>query len=360
MGIGTSSDNKSGLPSLLRVLSPLLFLLLPLVVYILAKYLIADYSEKAAFWTTISSYVLCGAIVFWVLVRIGFYLRLFFTVRRQHAEMQRHDPLFIVEMKMADRLKKVHEKLKQAGTGIYDVPLHVIVSDPDAEVDAFLSGSGIAFPRELNNFDLDVSEECESWYIGTEAIFVDVSRLMSPSMHNEWLVFLKTLVTGRWNAPINGAVVVFSREHLMSGESQNRTDLELSIQKNLQLMQEKLKEKFPAYLVATHVDEIEGFQEFFGDLKATARGQMFGWSNLDSLATPLDLSRFSVGLNRIVSKMNAYLLTRMTQLQEVESVDRAYCFVDEIQRLNSAARKTVSRILKQIISLMKLDPDLFW
>ncbi|MBN2717177.1 MAG: hypothetical protein JXX14_15095, partial [Deltaproteobacteria bacterium] len=137
MSMGTSSDNKSGLPSLLRVLSPLLFLLIPLVIYILAKYLISDYSEVAAYWTSISAYVASGGIGCWVLVRIGFYIRLFITVRRQHAEIQRHDPLFIVEMKMAGRLKRVHEKLKQSGAGIYDVPFHVVVSDPDAEVDAF-------------------------------------------------------------------------------------------------------------------------------------------------------------------------------------------------------------------------------
>lgn len=344
MGTGTSADNKSGLPSVFRVISPLLLLLIPLVIYILATYLIADYSEKIALWTTISAYVMSGIIVCWVLVRVAFYLRLFVGLRRQHAEMQRHDPLFIVEMKMADRLKRVHDKLKQSGAGIYDVPLHVIVSDPDAEVDAFLSGSGIAFPKELNDFELDVSEEFETWYVGTEAVFVDVSRLMSPSMHNEWLVFLKTLLAGRWNAPVNGAVVMFSREHFMSGESQQRKELELAIQKNLQLMQEKLKEKFPAYMVGTHIDEIDGFKELFGDLKGVAKGQMFGWSNLDSLSAPLDLSRFSVGLNRIVSGMKTYLLSRMSSLQDAESVDRAYGFVDEIQRLNSAVKKSVTRI----------------
>jgi hypothetical protein len=344
VGIGTSSENKSGLPSLLRVLSPLLFLFIPLVIYILATYLIADYSEKAAFWTQITAYVLSGCVVCWVLVRFVFYLRLLFAVRRQHAEMQRHDPLFIVGMKMADRLKKVHEKLKQSGVGVYDVPFHVVVSDPDAEVDAFLSGSGIAFPKELNDFALDPSEDFERWYVGTEAVFVDVSRLMSPSMQNEWLVFLKTLASGRWNAPVNGAVVVFSREHFMNGELQQQKDLELAIQKNLQLMQEKLKEKFPAYMVAMHVDEIEGFQDFFGDLKASARAQMFGWSNLDPLATPLDLARFNVGLNQILSRMKNYLLSRMAILQDTGSVDRAYLFVGEIQRLNAAVKNSVSRI----------------
>ncbi|MBN2719188.1 MAG: hypothetical protein JXX14_25285, partial [Deltaproteobacteria bacterium] len=201
-----------------------------------------------------------------------------------------------------------------------------------------------AFPRELNDFDPDATDEFETWYIGTEAVFVDVSRLMAPSMQNEWKVFLKTMASIRWHAPVNGAIVVFSREHLMSGESQQRQDLELAIQKNLQLMQEKLKEKFPAYLVATHVDEIEGFQEFFGDIKNSAKGQLFGWSNTDPLGTALDLSRFTVGLNRIVSRMKSFLFSRMAALQTADEVDHAYTFVDEIKRLNSAVKQTVSRI----------------
>lgn len=344
MGLGTTSDRKSGLPSLFRVLSPLLFLLIPLVVLILARFLIADYSDIAAFWTSISAYAIGGIIIVWVLIRSAFYLRIFFTVRRHHAEMQRNDPLFIVEMKMQERLKRIHEKLKLAGTGVYDVPFYVVVTDPDAEVDAFLNGSGITFPKELNDAELDVTEEFEKWYVGTQAVFVDVSQLMSPSMQNEWLLFLKTLVNGRWNAPINGALVVFSREHLVQGESEQRTGLELAIQKNLQLMQEKLKEKFPAYLAVTHVDEIDGFNEFFGDLRTSSKAQMFGWSNPDPLATPLDLSRFGVELNRMIGRMRSYLLERMTALQDADSVDLAYGFVEKISELNSEVKQSVSRI----------------
>lgn len=339
----TNPSEKIQLPSILKVIRPLLFLIIPIITIILAEFFVADYSEVAAKWIKIGSYVFIGVIVLWVLFRFVLFLRLYFTLKKRSLEMQRHDPLFIIEMKMQERIKKVHEKLKQTGKTPYDVPFYAVISDEHADVEAFLNGSSVVFPKDLEE-DVDVADEYETWYVGNEAVFVDVSRLLSGRLEKEWLIFLKSLLAQRWNAPINGALVVLSQEHMNAGDSQERVTFEVIVQKKLQIMQEKLKEKFPAYMVVSRIDEIEGFNDFFLSMSSRYRGQMLGWSNPDPLESRLDLARFGGELKRIGKNLRSYLVERLNAQDDTENSDEIYNFVNQMEKLLGAVKVSTTRI----------------
>ncbi len=72
MSSKTSSKFNSGMPAILKVISPLFFLILPIIIFTLAKFWVSDYSETVSSWMIIGSYVMGGAILLWVIVRLGF------------------------------------------------------------------------------------------------------------------------------------------------------------------------------------------------------------------------------------------------------------------------------------------------
>ncbi len=349
-----SSKSKAGIGffDVLRVLKPLLLLIIPVIILVCNHFFLAEHYPEIAKWVRYTAYFFAGIIGFWVLVRLVIFFRGLLYLWRNEREVMRRDPLYVVETKMRARLKAVHSKLKRKGLRPYDIPFYAVLGQKKGSVDALLSGCGIAFPKDLNEKTRKDQAESyyEEWHIGNEAVFVDISTLLLPQKNDEWHIFLKTLENLRPSAPINGLIIALSIEHFRDRDVRLKRDEEASLQKNLQLIQDRLQEKYPVYLVVSEIEGLTGFSEFFEDLDRDAQGQILGWSGANSFKEPLKLETLSEDIAKIKSNIEAWKLRKMAAQHNTQKVDLIYTFVEEFNGLLRSVSDFIGRVF---------DPDAY-
>jgi hypothetical protein len=327
------------------VLWPLLLLLIPLSIHLAARHFLREGTPEAARWISLGCSILAIALVVWVAIRGSLFLRSWLAFRHRELAQQRRDPLFIVESKMRERIATVLSLSAKMGKKKHDLPIFAIIADKSVDVNAFLSGSGVVFPRDLQMPQGEASETLERWHLGTEALFVDLSALLSDARESELGAFLGALESARPLAPLNGSLLLFSRKYLQSTTKEAKEKYASVLRQRLQRMQERLKVKYPSYVFTTGIDEIAGFQDFFKDLNTKAVGQILGWSNRDSHQTRLDLARLSADITRIKRRIDDHLLRRMERQADVVIVDRMFGFTKELGNLLDALFACVTSIL---------------
>lgn len=329
----------------LRALKPLLLLIIPAILLVVSAFLIKERSLEIAKWVDYTAYSIGGLICLWTLIRLAFFGREAFVLWSHDRELMRKDPLFVVETKIRERLGEIHQKIKQTGNKIYDVPFFAVMGPNSEAIKPLLDGSTLSFPKDLN---LDHNEEAregvEKWYVGSEAVFVDTSQLQSIQYESHWKLFLKTLGKARSRAPINGAVIVLPVRYFSEEKGPDKKEYEIKLQENLQLMQEMLQEKFPVYVIVSGIDQIPGFEEFFSDQHVAVRGQILGWSAGESALASVDLKKLGEGILHIEKKFQSMLLSKMGKQQNVQNVDRVYSFNSKFGTLLGKTEKTISTV----------------
>ncbi len=344
MGPSSKTKGKIRLGDVLNVLKPLLLLIIPILLLLIVHFFIVERWVEIAKWIRYFAYFISAIIGLWVVIRAAVYSRGLFALWRQDREIMRQDPLFVVETKMRARIKRAHKQIRQTNHSPYDLPFFSVIGKNDTDINTVLAGSGVVFPLDLNppmNEDLS---GYENWHIGNEAVFVDVSALLSKKKEQEWKLFLKTLSKARPAAPINGAIIVLPVDHFLSSNSKKRAAFEVSMQETLQLMQEKLQEKFPVYLIISGINQMSGFEEFFKSLPESERVQILGYSNPDSFFEKLDLEALFESFEDIRHKLNLLMLRRMEEEREVPNIDRLYLFNTKLGALLESAKETIGRV----------------
>lgn len=335
---------------LAKVLWPLLLLLIPLAVYLAATFLVAPSAETAARWMGWSAFVLAVVILIWTAIRGGLFAQRLLALRKRELAEQRRDPLYIVEMKMRERVADVLARVKKLGHKKYDLPIFLVIADKSVNVDEFLSGNGASFPRDLQLPQGDPADAVERWHVSPDGVFVDVSAFIPDSREAELGAFLRSLEDARPLAPINAALLLFSVRYMEKSAKEVREKYETALQKRLQLIQERLKVKYPSYLFVTDIDRIAGFEEFFAGLPAEAVGQILGWSNRDSHQARLDIKRLAADISRMNRRLDEFLLRRMERQHVASVVDRLFGFKQSLSSLMDAILATITAIL---------EPDLY-
>ena len=349
----TSSKPQSrfDIISILKVLKPLLFLLIPLVIYIINHMLVIDHYPEVAVWVDYVVWGMCAIVGIWVLIRIIKYIKGIVYLWRHDREEMRKDPLFVIETKMRGRLKEVHDKLRRIDRRPYDIPFYAVIAPQNRDVETLLEGSGVVFPKDLNRaIKKSNLDDYERWHIGNEAVFADVTSLQNPAKEQEWRLFLKTLAGIRSAAPINGVVVVVPFEQIKGKGSRSNKEMEAALQKNLQFIQERLLEKFPVYLLISNVDKMSGFNEFFGDLSDKAKGQIIGWSGAEDFDSRRHLDSITKDIAKAKVTIEQIMLQKMADQKSIRNVDKIYLFAAEFGKLLSRASDFVTRVF---------DPDAY-
>lgn len=148
----------------------------------------------------------------------------------------------------------------------YRVPLYLVVGPP---------GSGKSTLLERSELDLDppCTIEESRWWIGSDAIFVEVS---AGSGSDE--AILRTLRRFRPASPVNGVILVVSPADLTLADAQERRQTGAAIARFLSLVQPAVRARLPVYVLLSKLDLTPGFSEFFDRTEAHERRQLWGFS----------------------------------------------------------------------------------
>lgn len=173
------------------------------------------------------------------------------------------------------------KKSRMGKSALYTMPWYVMVGPPGSGKSSALLQSGLNFPT-LGQGPRGVrgvggTRNCD-WWFSEEGIFLDTAGRYTTEADDrpEWAAFLNLLKRTRRERPINGVIVTVSAPELLHVKEGAMEAFTQPIRERLDELCGNLDVVFPAYVVFSKSDLIQGFVEFFDGLDRDARSKFLG------------------------------------------------------------------------------------
>ncbi|HVF26749.1 MAG TPA: type VI secretion system membrane subunit TssM [Pyrinomonadaceae bacterium] len=242
----------------------------------------------------------------------------------------------------------------RADDAVYALPWFMLAGLPSSGKTSLLLSSGLDFhplpsqrPTDQNTIRPTVN--CE-WRVTDSAILIDTTgRYQTEGGHrDEWAALFETIKRHRKARPIDGLVLAVSAATVLRWN-------DMEIEQQAKILRARLDEamlraqaRFPIYLVFTHVDQIEGFAEFFQSFTSEERAQV--WGSTFPLAQGSNAhALFDAELDHLYGRL---LRRRMAQLGVPVASDRQL----RIFKFPGHFRRTRNRLGLFISALFRPNP----
>jgi type VI secretion system protein ImpL len=169
---------------------------------------------------------------------------------------------------------------KGGRAALYALPWYVIIGPPGAGKTTAIRHSGLDFPVEQAGSAFrgtGGTRNCD-WWFTNEAILLDTAGRYATEVDDaeEWLAFLDLLKRNRPRKPINGLLVALSVTDLAGASEEQIDGIARRMRARIDEVTNRLKMRVPVYVLFTKMDMVAGFAEFWGDLRKSERGQIWG------------------------------------------------------------------------------------
>lgn len=165
---------------------------------------------------------------------------------------------------------------------LYSLPWYIVAGMPGSGKTSLVISSNLHFqslPSQRQSELRNVSPTANvDWRVATEGVFADTAgRYLTEGLDaDEWSGFLETLKKQRPNRPIDGFILVIDGDRVMKSNEHEIEAMAKVQRARLDEAIQRLKVKFPVYLVFTHSDSIEGFRDSFSSSKGENRTLVWG------------------------------------------------------------------------------------
>jgi type VI secretion system protein ImpL len=192
------------------------------------------------------------------------------------------------ESAVASRLSEALRTLKSAGNGqggyLYERPWYVIIGPPGSGKTTAIRNSGLTFPlAEGRVSGVGGTRNCD-WWIAEQAVLIDTAGRYTTQDSDAqvdkagWSRFLDLLRRERAEQPLNGVVVAFGADMLCKLDASGREQHARAVRQRVRELEERLGQRLPVYVLVSKCDLLSGFTEFFDNLDAESRRQVWGVS----------------------------------------------------------------------------------
>jgi type VI secretion system protein ImpL len=244
---------------------------------------------------------------------------------------------------------------------LYEQPWFVLIGPPGSGKTTALLNSGLHFPLTPDDGDPSVSgvggtRLCD-WWFADEAVLIDTAGRYTTQDSDAaidragWHGFLDLLRRTRPRQPINGVIVVISLADIAAAEPAERAAHAKTVRRRVAEISDRLRLRVPVYIVFSKADRLTGFNEYFDDLDADARAQVWGMTFPLSRGVEVFESEFRLLLDRL----NERLFERLQAERAPDRRDRLSGFPLQIASL----AEPLASFLTQAFGGTRLDPAPF-
>ncbi|HHM05129.1 MAG TPA: type VI secretion system membrane subunit TssM [Gammaproteobacteria bacterium] len=226
-------------------------------------------------------------------------------------------------------LKKTRLKNRYGEQRLYELPWYAVIGPPGAGKTTALANSGLNFPLadQLGRGavrGIGGTRDCD-WWFTDEAVLIDTAgRYTTQDSDTEvdragWSGFLDLLKKYRRRRPLNGVIVAISLADLLQQSEAERAAHAHTVQQRIQELYQRLGVTLPVYMLFTKTDLVAGFTEFFDDLSAEERDQVWGMTfPTQTGARPQnEVARFGPEFDALRERLHARLLPRLQQERDL-------------------------------------------
>ncbi|MEL1265707.1 type VI secretion system membrane subunit TssM [Pseudoxanthomonas putridarboris] len=246
----------------------------------------------------------------------------------------------------------VLRKTRRGGRDLYALPWYAVIGSPGSGKSTLLQHSGLEFSL-LDRFGkrslggVGGTRNCD-WWFTDEAVFLDTAGRYttqdSDAMADAsaWEAFLGLLRKYRRRRPLNGVIVTVSITDLLTLDHDGRRQHARTVRQRLEELELRLRIGIPVYLVFTKCDLVAGFGEFFDDLDARQRGQVWGMSfpaerTIDGGAADL----FGAEFDLLLERLDARVIDRLHAERDPARRAAVLSFPMQLRMLREAAAQFV-------------------
>jgi type VI secretion system protein ImpL len=243
--------------------------------------------------------------------------RLLAAVVAQPQPTEARPPAEVV--KLRERFTEAVSALQQqrrGGRSLYDLPWYLIIGAPGSGKTTALLNSGLKFPLEQRVGKgalrgVGGTRNCD-WWFTDEAVFLDTAGRYTTQDSDAasdsagWSEFLALLRKYRARRPVNGVIVTVSAQDLLVLDAAGREAHVEAACARLNELTRELRIQLPVYLMVTKCDLVDGFAEYFEDLTAEGRAQVWG------VTFPYDQTLANEGPQVFPAEFDA-LMTRLNE-----------------------------------------------
>ncbi len=186
----------------------------------------------------------------------------------------------------AEEVVKFLQTSNLAGTNgkeaVYALPWYIVAGMPKSGKSSLVLGSNLNFqtlPSQRQSEQKMVRPTRNiDWRVTSDAVFVDTAgRYQTEGAdEDEWNSLLETIKKYRSNRPVDGMLLVADTEKILNSDERQIEELAKVMRTRLDEAMQRLKVRFPVYLVFTHADAIEGFRDSFSTSKKEGETLVWG------------------------------------------------------------------------------------
>lgn len=262
------------------------------------------------------------------------------------------------------RFNEAMEKMRSTKMGkdkafVYQLPWYIIIGPPGAGKTTALVNSGLNFPVSDDKTDKPVqgvggTRNCD-WWFTDQAILIDTAGRYTTQDSSQqsdakaWSGFLDTLKKHRPRQPLTGILVAISITDLLGGDESEALSHAKAIRTRINELHQRFGMRLPVYILLTKLDLLAGFSEFFDDLDAADREQVWGttFTLQDSRAATGVTKKFEDEFLALVDRLNDRLYDRMHIEQDIERRSLIFGFPQQFASLRAPLVTLINQLGKE-------------
>jgi len=227
---------------------------------------------------------------------------------------------------------------------VSELPWYMFIGAPGSGKTTALLNAGLRFPlgdpRAGNTFQgVGGTRNCDWWFTEQAVLLDTAGRYTTQGSDRDadsaaWLGFLDLLKRHRSRQPLNGVIVTLSVADLVHWNDEELARYAAHVRERIGELYTRLGVRLPVYLLVTKTDLLAGFNEFFAELDAEGRSQVWG-ATFDLTEVPHAsralVERFAAEFGRLEGRLYAALPARLHEERDLQRRAAIYRFPQQFR-----------------------------